>query len=314
MNDAFVFHPDRRLGLIFHSVVILALVVAGAWGVLQIAQTEVGPIILLFILPILLALGLIPVFVYRAYALYRAAYVLGRDGIQLRWGLRAEDVPMDLVEWVGLAEKADFSIPRPWLHWPGSVIGAQPLLDGRKAEFMASNTRELFLISTPEYVFAISPNAPDEFLKTIRRFAELGTLSPIPARSVYPSLFLAQVWNTKPARYIILSGLILSLILLTWVSILIPARPTIPFGFRPEGAPRDLVPSGQLLLFPIANGIFFLADVLLGLFFFRRSLSLEEPLGSGSLTYQIMAYLLWGSGVLTAALFIVAVFFILRAI
>ncbi len=98
-----------------------------------------------------------------------------------------------------------------------------------------------------------------------------------------------------------------------WVSFIIPTRAEIPFGFRPDGTHADLVPSRQLLLFPIANGIFFLADVILGLFFFRRSLNSEGPSNSGYRADQIMAYLLWVNGVFIPFLFIIAVFFILQA-
>jgi hypothetical protein len=51
----------------------------------------------------------------------------------------------------------------------------------------------------------------------------------------------------------------------------------------------------------VLNAFFFLADMLLGLFFYRRPES------------QVASYLLWGSGVLTALLFLGAVYFILQA-
>jgi hypothetical protein len=306
------FHPDRRPGLVFHSVVILALIVIGVWGVSRMTRTDVSPVFFLYLVPVLLSFGLVPVAAYRAYTLYRAVYVLGRDGLQLRWGLRAEDIPIDLVQWVGPPEHFDLPVVVPGFRWPGSVVGVQNLPDGRKVEFMAANTSQLVLVSTLRYVFVISPQDPHAFLDAYQQYAQLGSVDPIPARSVYPSLFIAQVWNTKPARYLILAGLILSLILLMWVSFIIPARPTIPFGFQPDGIPGDQVPSGQLLLFPIASGVFFLADILLGMFFFRRSLKPEVHQASELHADRITAYLLWTSGALTPLLFMVAVFFILR--
>ena len=312
MNEAFVFHPDRRFGLALHSAFILALAAVGVWGIFRIIRTEIGPTVILYLLAVLAALGLIPVLAYRAYSLYRAAYVLGREGMRLRWGLRIEDIPLDQVEWARPADELDFSIPKPRLYWTGSIVGKQALNDGRQVEFMASNAGQLILISTPAMIYAVSPEDPGEFLNLLTRFTELGSLAPLPARSVYPSLFAAVVWNAKPARYLILAGLVLSLILLAWASFVIPTRLTIPFGFRPDGAPSDLVPSGQLLLFPIANGTFFLADVILGLFLFRRGLEAADSSLPEKRAYLTMAYVLWGSAALTAGIFLGAIFFILQ--
>ena len=72
---------------IFLILVLLALVVLGLW---QAAQAEIGPGFLLYLIPIVLGLIFIPLLAYRTYALWRASYLLERDGIYLRWGLREE--------------------------------------------------------------------------------------------------------------------------------------------------------------------------------------------------------------------------------
>jgi len=51
---------------------------------------------------------------------------------------------------------------------------------------------------------------------------------------------------------------------------------------------------------PVLNTIFWTFDFFLGLFFFRRA------------NQRLLAYLLWGTSVLVAALFWVALFIILR--
>lgn len=312
MEPASFFHPDRRRGLVFHSVVILALLAIGVWGVIRMTRTDVSPAFFLYLVPVLLSFGLVPLAAYRAYTLYRAVYVIGRDGMQLRWGLRGEDIPINLVKWVGPLANFDLPVAVPRLRWPGSVVGVQNLPDGRTVEFMAANTSQLVLVSTPQYVFVISPQHPQAFLEAYQQYAELGSVDPIPAGSVYPSLFIAQVWNAKPARYLIIAGLVFSLILLMWVSFIIPTRPTIPFGFQLDGIPSDQVPSGQLLLLPIVSGVFVLSDILLGMFFFRRSLNPEVRQAPELHADRVTAYLLWACGALTPLLFIIAVFFILR--
>jgi len=183
------------------------------------------------------------------------------------------------------------------------LCGVVLVLDGFDAQcigFLAPPISETLAIPLPAFgrVFAISPADPDEFLRTYQRLSELGSLTPLPARSLYPAFLLARVWASKPARYLLLGGLILSLGLLVVVSLIVPSRPAISLGFNPDGTPTDLVPSVRMLLLPFLNSFFYLADLLAGLFFYRRE---------GG---QALAYLLWGSGVLTATFFLGAVIFI----
>jgi hypothetical protein len=178
---------------------------------------------------------------------------------------------------------------------------------GRQVEFLAAQTRPLVLVATPGRIYAISPDDPKGFLQRYQHFSELGSLAPLPARSVFPSFLLARVWATRPARYLILGGLALSLILLIWVSLAVPERPAVSLGFTPESLPTEPVPSVRLLLLPVLNIFFYLANLLAGLYFFRAE---GEPEASVKLP---LAYLLWGSGVLTPLLFLLGVLFILRS-
>lgn len=301
MRDEFVFHPERRLGLAFHTGAILSFVVIGITGLWQAAYASIGPIFLLYLLPALLAVIAVPVLAYHAYALQNGFYTLERDGIRLRWGLRFEDIPMTAVLWVHPASDLAAYPPLPRLRWPGAVLGTRQLPGAGQVEFLASNSSELVLVATPEHVFAISPTDPVAFLQTFQRFTEMGSLTPLEARSQYPTFLLNRVWAAKPARTLLLVGLAFSLILLVWVSFAIPSRSQIYLGFNPDGSPGDAVPAVRLLLLPVVNTFFVLADLLLGLFYFRR----EES--------QPLSYLLWGSGALTPILFLIAVFAILQA-
>jgi hypothetical protein len=307
MEGSFIFYPPRRPGLIFQGAAILGLAAAGLLSLWEATQAQVGPVFLLYLLPALLALGVVPFLAYRAYAMWRAAYILERDGLHIYWGLRAEDIPMSSVKWMRLAGETQASLPMPLLRWPGAVLGVRRLPDGEQVEFLASQTRPLVLVATPERIYAISPHDPGEFLHRYQHFSELGSLAPLPARSVFPSFLLARVWSTLPARYLLLAGLVLSLILLAWVSLAIPLRPAISLGFSPDGIPAEPVPSVRLLLLPVLNGFFYLASVLAGLYFFRSE---GEPEANARVP---LAYLLWGSGALTPLLFLFGVYSILQA-
>jgi len=296
-----VFYPERRPGLIFYAVVILVFVLAGVIGLWQAAHASIGPLFLLYLLPTLVAIAVIPWFSYHAYALQNASYTLERDGIRLRWGLRLEDIPIDNVLWVHPASELDAPLLLPRLHWPGAVVGQRSPTGRGEVEFLASRTNGLILIATPEQSFAISPGDPNAFLRAFQRCTEMGSLTTLAARSIYPSSLLKRVWVTVPARTLLLVGLGLSTILLVWVNLLIPSHSQFHLGFLTDGSPGYTVPAVRLMLLPVINTFFYLADLLLGLFFFRREDS------------QPFSFLLWICGVLTPLLFLLAVFFILEA-
>lgn len=295
------FYPPYWRGLVIHIIGILASLAIGILGVWQLTRAQIGPALLLYLIPVFFALVFVPLFGYRAYALLRAFYLIERDGILLRWGLREVVIPMDLVNTVRPFEDMDARLPLPWIRWPGAVLGARDLLNGDQIEYLAAGSRQLILIFTSERIYAVSPAKPEEFMSAYLRFAELGSLTPLAARSVYPASLLRSVWASLPARYLLLGGVIVSLLLLVFVSLSVPSRPEISLGFLPDGSPSEMVPSARLLLLPILNTFFYLAIVLIGLYFFR----MDER--------RTMAYLLWGCGLFAALLFIGAVGFILSA-
>ena len=280
---------------------ILVLLAMGVLGLWQAAQAPIGLGFLLFLIPILLALIFVPLIAYRTYALWRASYLLERDGIYLRWGLREEIIPMDAVIWVKPSQDLEISIPRPWLRWPGAVLGVRKLPEGKPLEYLAASTTHLILIATDESLYAISPANDAEFMLAYQRFAELGSLTPLTPFSGYPANLLRRVWASPFARYLLLIGFLVAILLLVFVSLNVPSNQTISLGFEPDGTPSSPAPSVFLLLLPLLNGIYFLINVFAGLYIYR------------SQDRWILAYLLWGSGLLTGLLFFVAAVLILNA-
>jgi uncharacterized BrkB/YihY/UPF0761 family membrane protein len=165
---------------------------------------------------------------------------------------------------------------------------------------MAADTQGLVLITTPEKVFALSPEDPHEFLRVFQEQIELGSLSPLPAYSANPSFLLFDIWRLPTARIFLTISLVLSLALFVWVGLVVPEVPTISLGFSPDREPLPAMPSGQLFLLPAVNVVLLLASYVLSLYFFRQSE--KHP----------MAYMLWVSSAFTALLFLVAVYFILN--
>jgi len=299
MNEEYIwfFSPPRRRGLLINGLLLLFL---SAWIGVTLAQVLGQPpgatwLVWLFIL----VLGIVAwvLVAYRLFALWRAAYILERDGVRLRWGLRAEDLPLEAIEWIRPADELGFPLPLPPFTWPGAILGGRTVPELGMVEFLASERDRLLLVATPQRIYAISPEDPRAFLRSFRRVLELGSLSPFAPFSAQPAALLQRVWENTPARWFLLIGLALSLALLTLVSLIIPSRNEVALGYTPQGQPLPPVPSQRLMLLPILALMAYIGDLLVGMYFFRR----EDG--------QALAYLLWAVGALTPLLLIVAVFY-----
>ena len=301
MADTYFFRPPRRSGIIFHGMAVIALAAIGVLSVWRASQAEVGPVFILYLLPAATTVALAPVLLYRIYALWGAGYTLERDGVRLQWGWRAEDIPMNQILWAHLDSDLGYPLPLPRLCLPGAVLGSRRLPDTKRVEFLCARTYHLVVVATAERVYVVSPTDVNGFLQTFQSLTEYGSLTPIPARSIYPSILVSRFWSDRLALFLVFSSLILSLALYLWVSLSIPTHPQISLRLSETGEPLEFVPAVRLLLLPVLNSFFFLANTLLGLFFYRRSEN------------QAASYLLWGCSLLTATLFLGAVYFILNA-
>lgn len=300
MREVFVFRPPRRTGTIIHGIAALILAGLGTFGIWRASLSESGPTFLIYLLGAIVAIAFLPGLIYRLYALQQARYILARDGISLYWGLRHEEIPIDSVSWVVSVTQNRMSISKPFFRIPGGILGVQTQANGIPVEFMASHDANLVVIVTSSRSFAISPANVTEFLSTYRRLAEFGSLAPIQPASDYPTFLLARSWADRPARILLITSVALAILLIVWVSLSIPGHPTTALRLNPDGSSVELVPGIRLLLLPVLNTFFFIADLLLGLFFYRRK------------DTQSLGYLMWASSVLTSLLFSGAVYLILR--
>lgn len=289
------------MGAIFHLIVILLLVAGSVWGLLQATNAQVGPIFLIYLLPALLAVPLVPTFVYRLYTLQNASYSLERDYIRLQWGWRIETIPTNMILWVRPATDLEVPLQMPRIRWPGSILGSRNLTDGRAVEFMASQGNSLILLGTATKAYAISPRDTNGFLQAYGQLIELGSLNPTQAVSIHPSFLFARVWGAIPARLLLLTGAAITIAALIWTIIAIPRHSQISLGFTGSGTPRDPLPAIQLMFLPVFSFFAFLVNGTLGFFFYRNDRN--HP----------WAYLLWSTSVLVGILFLLAIYFILQS-
>ncbi len=295
---ATLFSPPKRRGLFLLSGLLLLCLALGSGLLFLATQQPAGVSFMALLLGALLLLTPVPLLAYCIYALFQAVYSLGRDGLRLRWGLRAEDIPFDQVEWVRPAAEAGLVLPRPLLALPGAFLGSRNSPDLGPIEYLASSEEGLLLIATPARVYVISPEDPKTFLRTFRDSVEMGSLSPMSAFSARPAAFVQELWLLLPIRILFLSALALNLMLFIATSILIPQRQSVSLGFDPTGQPLPPGPAASLLLLPVLSSLSLVGDWLLGMFFYRRS---EQ---------RLISYLLWGTSALLPILLLLSLFFL----
>jgi hypothetical protein len=280
------FSPANLIGLIFQLGVIVILALTGGYFFFMATREASGLNFLLYMLVALLAFSPLPILFYRFYGLLTATYILRRDGLLIRWGLRREDIPLNQIEWVRPANELGFRLPLPWLRWPGAILGNRRGNELGLVEFMAGDTAHLILIATSQKVFAISPKDMKGFMAFFQQLNELGSLTPLEAQSVYPRVLIGRVWEDRLARILILGSLGVGLSLLAAVAISIPNLTNITWT-----DPGGTAPAERLLLLPILGGLIWFFDLLSGIFLYRKG---------GDL--RLAAYLIWGSSALTCLL------------
>ncbi len=286
----------KRRGLIVHGLLLAALVSISIWAFYDLTRQTLGLEFAMYLLIGIVAFAPVPLLAYRAYALLRAQYVMNRDSLELRWGLRDESIPLMDIEWVRPIDDLAYPL-RPPPALPGALLGVRRHRDLGAVEFIASEARNLLMVATPRRVYVISPDDPSEFAQTFSRAVELGSLSSARPKSVYPSFVLAEAWASGLVRYLWLAALFLNVGLILWTSLLIPSLSQVALTFGPDRA-AGAVPSTQLVILPLLSGLLTLMSWSAGLYYYRW----EEE--------RVLATAIWASSTLTSLLFLIAVFFI----
>jgi len=296
--NAGLFPPSKRNGLLFHGILLVALAIVSIWGFVNLSRTTIGEYFVTYLLIGLTAFAPLPWIGYRAFALLRAEYILDRDGLELRWGLRNEAIPLNDIEWVRPVDDLTHPLLLPSMSVPGAILGLRRHPDLGVVEFIASDRRNLLLVATAKRVYAISPASPLNFTQSFARSIELGSITPAQPKSLYPSFLLTEAWKNGLTRYLWLASLFLNLGLFVWVSLIIPTTPSIGLGFNPDGT-VDAVPSLQLVILPLVSTFLALTGFLSGLYYFRWEKT------------RPISIILWISSALESLSFLIAILFIL---
>ncbi len=285
--DSYEYLPPQRSGIIFLGALLSVITAAFLWQVWQSARSPLtqqlsqhGPWALLFGV-LMLGLG------YAFRALQGAFYLLSRDGLVIHWGLREVAISTYDILWIAPLADLPAPPPSPLVRLPGAWLGRAWRRDPQhgQVEYLAAQRKGALFIATAQGAFVISPQSPQDFLKTFSALNELGSVSPLPTRDIHPGDWLGQAWHARPTRILWLSTL--TAVIAVWLLAFWGMGRTtqVSLGFTAGILPRPPIPSGSLVLFPILGTFFALVDWASGQFLYRRDTAL--------------AYFFWSIALLT---------------
>jgi len=294
MAETFTFQPKRTLGMVVHVFLILILLTGCVVLVWQAFLQAGGVLLVVFLLAAVALFALLPFMVYRAYALLHGVYSLKRDGLRIRWGLRAEDIPLSEVTWVRPATDLESPLRMPSFSLPGAIVGFVEHPDLGQVEFIASDARTLVIVATLDKIFVVSPERMEEFVQRFQRALEMGTLIPMAPYSTIPAAFLRQVALDKYGRILIPAGFGLTLSLLVIVGLSISRISAVSLGYDANGVLLPMVDSVRLMLLPVLGVLLYIPGTVAGVYFYRREQS------------RPVAWLAWTGSLITPILLIIA--------
>ncbi len=295
MSQRQAFYPPKKAGILLHAFLSL-LLLGGIAFLLVLAFSQPPSWRLVFYLLGVILLGmLLPLAAYRGYALLKADYSLERDGLQVRWGLRSEDLPVTDVLWVRPASDLVKPLTLPRLALPGAILGISHHDELGEVEFIASSARHLVIVAALEKTLILSPADPEDFSRRFQRVIEMGSLSPLPAHTTIPAAYMNQVFKDPLAKVLMVLSAVITLLLLVATGLLIPSREVVSIGYDFNALPMTPVPSNRLLMLPVIALFFVLLDFIAGLFLYRRAET------------RAISYLIWAAGIFSPLLLLIAV-------
>jgi hypothetical protein len=297
--------PPKLQGLVIGGILFSLLLGGIIIGILQIASGGLNHLLGVWVSLVVIGSPLLLMVVYRLYGLITAKYILDRDGFCVQWGFSVEQIPIASIENLIKGEQITIGLrPSIGFYWPGCIVGQKAVEGFGLVEFFTTRpTKEQIIIPLEGRSLAISPPEVESFHQSFLEIVRLGSLEEIPAISNRPDFFSARLWADRLARFLILSGLILNLLLLGYLGFRIVSLPeSVPFGFDRAGVPDTFVPPSQLLLLPIVGGFYWLANLVVGVWLYR----LEKD--------RQIAYLIWFTGTLLGGLLWGAILHLLNAI
>ena len=293
-KTAFTYAPSRVKGILFLGAVCAALTAAEIFLVSTFGGTKIGLQFFLLLIAMIIAAVPLGFLLYRLYSLIFSYYRLERDGLHIQWGLRAEVIPLNAIEWIRSPAEMTEDVPWSVLPMPGGYLGTVPVDDRNTYEFLASDMGTMLFLGTSRYIYVISPRNPAAFMTGFERILQMGSLSGEEWTTSRPVGWLLDAWADLPGRIASILSVLFLVALYVWIGLNFQTDTGLTAAFSPTGTPAEGIAPVNVLVLPLGATFVWFAGTVLGLWIFQR----KKEKG--------IAELVWGASCAAVLLFLAA--------
>lgn len=226
----------------------------------------------------LVSFGLAIYCFYLALALFRLAYFVSRNGLQIRWGGLTRRIPLGAISAIAPAGGEIASLRKRLLNvelpdwWVGRWQGV---------EFYNTIPAQQSLVAqTQQETVVISPADPQEFLRAWRLRIPLGPTQTWSSEVLRWPFFGLPFWFDPLAWRLAGGAVLLCLILIGATMTAYPTwPPSVPISFNAFGQTNAVASREQVLWFPVVGAGMLLLNLVLGAVWYQKE--------------RLAAYLLW---------------------
>ncbi|MFN8473605.1 MAG: PH domain-containing protein [Anaerolineae bacterium] len=248
-------------------IAILALLSIDAALLLGITRVGVSPIAFLAGLLLLLSLPALAVLAYWLWGALSLRYAMDRNAVTIRWAATTYVIPMPNI--TAVEDGADFFVERvQGYHWPGLLVGLGHL--DRLGGTMICATRPLpeqLILVTRRGSYAVSPADRAAFIEGLGTRQRLGPTEALAETVWQPRWMRLPIWRDRLVYALLGAGVILSLLLWAWVSLLYGSLPaTLPM----RGLDATPLARAIAVWLPLAGALALAVNVALAVAVHRR--------------------------------------------
>ncbi|MGB7539811.1 MAG: PH domain-containing protein [Anaerolineales bacterium] len=292
------FPAVRTRPLILHillGVFLCGLISAAGWRLFAFPPDPIGAAGLFIAVA---GFFLLPAVLYRIVFLLNAGYEISASGsLTLRFGSWREVLPIEEIEEIRSGSRISTALRASAPGWLEMWHGRAAAEDDAAVDWLATDRgQRLLLLVTKRRRLAISPADPAGFAACLTELSAHGSLEKIGPVSIQPPSILVEILKNPPALALLIGGSVGMAALGAFLTAIQPGLPLDqPFRFDSAGAPTSFGEPGRLLILPLAGGVVWLLNAMLGWWAWKKG---QRP----------SAYALWAvSFIITVGLWAAAV-------
>lgn len=277
-----------RNGLIALVIACVLLTIVGVL-LMHIARQPFSMLTFGLSIGVLICLGALGIVLYWTVATLGLRYRVDRNGIKIWWGGSQWMIPIDHIQAVIPVKRLDSAELRALCRrrtWLGGWTRCQPLRDGQVVIWRSNAALEESLaVLTAAHVYIISPEQPEDFIRSWRERQFLGKTQNWREEEKRARWLSAPIWSDRIVWGLMGGTLATALALFGTMAFVYPRLPErLVLHFDVLGQPDRVGQRSEILHLPVAALAMLIVDLSLGFAVYRRD--------------RVAAYLIWAGGIL----------------